>query len=175
MTNSAPTSAQAWASERDDIVAFADECDTRAFEAAQQLLDGQQISERLQRMVGAREHVEHRRGIHRRHLLEQFVVEHARGDDRMIAGERARHVCDALAAADAEFSRLQVDWMAAELRGREFHRVARPSARLLEIERDALILEHARRGLFGQSEDRFEIGGAEVAHRKQMLHQLFSC
>ncbi len=147
-----------------DVVAFPDECHTRSFEAAQQLPDGQQISERLQRMVAAREHVEHRRGIHRRHSLEQFVVEHARGDDRMIAGERARHIIDALAAADAEFSRLQVDWMAAELRGREFHRVARPSARLLEVERDSLIPEDAHRGLFGQSEDCLDIGGAEVRY-----------
>ncbi len=53
MTNFAPTSAQASASERDDIVAFADEGDAHAFEAAEQLLDGQQVGERLQRMIGA--------------------------------------------------------------------------------------------------------------------------
>ena len=60
------------------------------------------------------------------------VIEHPRGDDRVIAGERARHVLDALAAADAELVLLDIDRMTAELRGRHLHRVAGARARLLE-------------------------------------------
>ena len=65
-----------------DIIALADEGDASAFEAAEQLLDRQQVGERLQRMVGRRQHIEHGCGVHRRHLLEQTVIEHPRGDDR---------------------------------------------------------------------------------------------
>ncbi len=86
------------------------------------------------------------------------MIEDARGDDRVIAGERVRHVLDALARADAELVRLDIDRMAAELGGRHLHRVARARARLLEIERDALVLQRrATRGLFGQREDRLQI------------------
>ena len=107
MTKSAPTSAQASASERDTLLRFADEGDLRALEAAEQLLDRQQVRQRLKRMVGRREHVQHRRDVHARHFLEQFVVEYAARDDRVIAGERAGYVRHTLARADTQL----VGWM----------------------------------------------------------------
>ena len=141
-------------------MSFADEGDAHALDAADELLNGQQIGESLERVIGRREHVQHRHRFHSRHLLDQTVLEHARGDDRVIAGERASHVLDALARADAELGRLQIDRMAAELCGRHFHRVARPRARLLEIERNALVLKHARRGALRQLQDRAQIIGS---------------
>ena len=91
------------------IVALTDEGDANAFEAAEELLDRQQIRQRLERVVGGREHVEHRRRVQRRHLLEQAVIEDARCDDRVITGERSSHVGDALATADAELVLLDID------------------------------------------------------------------
>jgi hypothetical protein len=74
-------------------------------------------------------------------LFKQAVVEDAGGDDRMVAGKGSGDIGDAFACPDAELARLQVDGMAAELRRGKFHRVARSRARLLEVERDALVLE----------------------------------
>jgi hypothetical protein len=69
------------------------------------------------------------------------VVEHAGGDDRMIAGERPGHVLDTFARADAELGRLEINRMTAELSGRHLHRVPGPGARLFEIKRDAFTFE----------------------------------
>ncbi len=98
------------------------------------------------------------------------MVEHARGDDRMIAGEGARDVLDALARADAKLVRLQVDGMAADLRRRQLHRVSRPRARLFEIERDALVLDDVRMGRFRQIENLQEIVRRQIADGEQMPH-----
>jgi hypothetical protein len=46
------------------------------------------------------------------------VVEHARRDDRVVAGEGTGDVLDALALADAKLARLEVDRVAAKLRVR---------------------------------------------------------
>ena len=100
---------------------LADECDPGAFEAAEQLLDREQVGECLERMVRGRQHVEDGSDVHRGHLLEQCVVEHASGDDRVVAGKSVRYVGNALAAADTKLGRLKIDGMAAELRGRELH------------------------------------------------------
>src|SRR5437899_96216 len=102
------------------------------------------------------------------------MVEHPRRDDRVIAGERARHVLDALARADAELCRLQIDRMRTELGRRHLHRVARPRARLFEIERNALVLKHARRGALRHFQNRAQVLGGEVANGEQVPHQLFS-
>ena len=72
-------------------------------------------------MIRGRQHVEDGNDVHRGHLFEQCVVEHPRGNDRVVAGEGVRYVGNALAAADTELGRLQVDGVAAELCGREFH------------------------------------------------------
>ena len=43
------------------------------------------------------------------------MVEHPRGDNPVIAGERPGDVLDALAGADAELGRLDIDRVSAEL------------------------------------------------------------
>ena len=55
------------------------------------------------------------RGRHDRDLLQEAVIQDARGDHRVKASEGMRHILDALSRADAQLGRLQVDRMAAEL------------------------------------------------------------
>src|SRR5690242_10084080 len=102
------------------------------------------------------------------------MVEHPRGNDRMIARERVSHVRDAFARANAELVGLDVDRMPAQLRSRQLHRVARARARFLEVKRDALAFERARVRLLRGRKNPIQIRSGQVADRKQMLHQLFS-
>ena len=52
------------------IVRLSDKGDPDALDPPEQLLDGEKVRERLKRMMLRREHVEHRRGVHRGHLLQ---------------------------------------------------------------------------------------------------------
>src|SRR5262249_1470986 len=54
------------------------------------------------------------------------------------------------------------------------HRVARARTRLLEIERDAFVLQDARRRLQRRVENCAQVGRRKIARGEQVLHQLFS-
>jgi hypothetical protein len=101
------------------------------------------------------------------------MVEHPRGDDRMIAGERAGDVLGALARADAELVLLDVDRMAAELappspsscgcaRSASRNRARRPCRRAA-----------AEVGALGQREDLARGRRGRGRDGEQVPHQLF--
>ena len=158
-----------------DIVAVTDKCDLYALHPAHQLPDGKQVGERLKRVIAARKHIEHRRRTNRRKFFKHRMIEYPRRDDRVITGERAGDVGNALTAADAELRRLEIDRVAAKLDHRHLHRIAGPRARLLKIQSDALAEKGAWGGRFGQSEDLGQVGGVQLVDRQQVPHGCLSC
>src|ERR1044072_9158611 len=100
------------------------------------------------------------------------MVDHSRGEDRVIAGERAGDVLGALARAEPDLLLLDVDRMGAELDGGHLGRAAGPRRGLLEDEGDALAGERrAEIGPLGEAEYLLERPLRQRGDAEQVGHQ----
>ena len=99
------------------------------------------------------------------------VVEDPSGDHRVVPGHDPHDVLDGFAGVEADLLAPGVDRVTAELHDRHLHRVPGPVRRLLEDQRGSLALERSAERLdrlFGQIEDRGDLGSAEVGDVEQV-------
>jgi len=108
-----------------DVVAVAHEDEVQPFQAVEFLQDRQQVGHGLAGMVVIGQAVDDRHGTPACQLQNVLVREGARHDAVHIAAQHARDVCDALALAQPDLLRAEVQRVAAEMLHRHLEADAR--------------------------------------------------
>jgi hypothetical protein len=132
-----------------DVVAIPDVREPEALEAAERLAQGQEVGQRLARVVAGAEHVEHRDRAVFGELLEDGVGAGAHADGIDVARQHERGVPHRLAPRELHLVAAQDHRVAAELDDPGLERHARARRRLLEHERHDPFGERVRRARRG--------------------------
>ena len=147
-----------------DVVAIADIRDRDAVKVGPfALADREDVGETLARMGEIGEAVDHRHRAVPRELLDRFVRVHPQHYRIGHSARDASDVRDALAAAEADLGRRQIDTVAAELRDADVERKACAQARLFEDEGDRAAGQPAARRSSLESRGLVEQPGELVA------------
>ena len=107
-----------------DVVAVANVGQAQAREAAEALVQGEQVGQNLARVLEVGEGVDDRHAGMLRQADHVGVQEDARDDGVGVAAEDTRGVDHALTLAEPDFGRRQVDGVAAELQHADLERHA---------------------------------------------------
>ena len=118
-----------------NVVPFTDVREDAPGDAAEVLVDRQQVGERLARVLEVRQRVHHGDRRRVRERLEPLLLERAEHDRIDVAREHAARVLDRLPAAELQVAGRQRDRVPAELRDPHLERHAGPGRGLLEDQR----------------------------------------
>ena len=158
-----------------DVVAVAHVGDLEALEAAEALAKGQQVGQRLARVVVVGERVDHGHRGRLGHLLHVALRERPDDDRGAVGGHDARRVGDRLAAAELQLVRAQHDRQGAEPVDRGLDRYTRARGRLREVTRDGLARQRVepaprvRLHLGRERQERLEPAGREVRDAEEVV------
>ena len=160
-----------------DVVAVADEGDLDTGEAAELLLEGQDVRERLAGMVLVRQRIDHRDRRRCGQLLDRRLREGADGDGIEIQRQRARGVADRLATTHLELIGPEHDRQHAEHPGRRLEADPCPGRWLVEDHPEPTagqaVPERVRVPLEppGQVQQRAQLPGIEFVKREEVARR----
>jgi hypothetical protein len=159
-----------------DVVAVTNVRELQPLEAAERLAQGQQVGERLARVMAGAEHVEDRDAAVRGQLLEHHVGPGAHAYRVDVAREHERRVLDRFAARQLHLVGAQDHRVPAELDDPGLERHAGARRRLLEDERHDPAFERARRPRRGlqlgrPAQQRVELVGGQLRAGEEVARQ----
>ena len=155
------------------VIAVADPCDLFSLITPEKLIDREQVSENLTRMLEIGEPVDHGHICVKRKLFDFRVRIGAHHDAVHHAREHTRGVGNRFAAAELNVARREKEWIGAQLPGAHFKRHARARGRFEKDHRQRLALKRAaavlaRPHTLGERKERVEFRLRKVGNREEV-------